>query len=693
MISLIVEAIIVTATAWIFTKKYFNTRLNSELILVWFILFFSQIILVELFWGIIGKLYYGNVFLTQLAIFILVFLFCYDKNTFCFSKPDLNFFLNDNLLIFAFSVFSAFFLSKTFLNLINPPVYADSWQMHLAFPAAWIKSGNLDTPFQIFGSRPMLDPGALESSAGSYYPINPQLFFMWLMMPLRNAFLADVGEAPFYIIGIVAVYSILRRYNINKNIALLSGFLWALIPNIFKQLKSGSQIDIICVVLFLLVFYTLLLLKFDFTLRNTILFGISIGLFVGTKVTNLIWLAASLPFISYLLYTGLKTKKITFGKILSFLSVVSLMIILFGSFRYIKNYIFTGNPVFPVELKIFGKTIFEGLLDNISYKQQIALNVKFDLIRFIFREGLGVQFLAIILPGLFLPILFLGYLRKRVQPLGENLLLFITPLLMLVLYAYFINVHTVRYLFVFLSMGLVTSVIFITTFSRGEKYIIFIAFISILTAAFKLANGYELVVSILLSLLFFITLAVYKKQIAAFYKSKKLGKFILGVLLLEFLFLVFLNNKYDREEFDRYPLIFSKKEAWQRDIGKGWKALNELTKEGAKVAFTGRQEFYPLYGSKLKNQVKYVSVNEKEIIPYNKPDGQYRKNKDFTAWRENLKKEKIEYLFIMLPCFDNRELPDPKKFPVEDDWAIEHPEDFQLLFNNSLSRIYKVSIK
>jgi hypothetical protein len=154
----------------------------------------------------------------------------------------------------------------------------------------------------------------------------------------------------------------------------------------------------------------------------------------------------------------------------------------------------------------------------------------------------------------------------------------------------------------------------------------------------------------------------------------------------------YLNWRYDRDEFKRYPLTFSKKEAWQADIARGWQKLNEITGKGAKVAYTGRQEFYPLFGTKLKNDVKYISVNSKEVLPYKSLDGKCREVKDFVTWRENLKKEGIEYLFIALPFPDNRELEDPTRFPVEDDWAGAHPENFQLLYSNSLSRIYKVTI-
>jgi hypothetical protein len=241
-------------------------------------------------------------------------------------------------------------------------------------------------------------------------------------------------------------------------------------------------------------------------------------------------------------------------------------------------------------------------------------------------------------------------------------------------------------------VGLVSSVIFITRLPKGEKYFWFAAFVSIFASAFELAHRYELVFSILLSLALFIALFVYRKQLAAFYKSQGFSKAVFAGLVFIALGLVYLNGRYDQDEFSRYPSTFSKKEAWQLDIARAWQKLNEVTGSGSRVAYTGRQEFYPLFGSKLKNDVKYVSVNTKETSLYDHPDGLCRKVKDFTAWRENLRKELIEYLFIALPFPDNRESEDPTRFPVEDDWAGAHPENFQLLYSNSLSRIYKVTI-
>ncbi|MDD5731256.1 MAG: hypothetical protein PHN57_09065, partial [Candidatus Omnitrophica bacterium] len=322
MISFIVEAVVVAASSWLFTGKYFGLRSFSESVLTCFILFFGQIVLVELFLGSIGLLYFGNVFLMHLLVLILAFSCCPRKITPLFLKPDIGFFINSKLLILAFSVFAAFFLVKGYINLVNPPFNTDSMFHHLAFPAAWIKSASLTNPFLIFGSRPIPGSGLLDACMISYYPINAELFFAWLMMPLRNAFLADMGQAPFYIIGIIAVYAILRKYSLDRKIALLSGFLLMLIPNIFKQLRSGSLVDVICAVLLLLVLNTLLKLKLDFTFRNAFLFGITAGLFVGTKVINLVWLAALFPLTSYIFYKGLKAEKFRPGKILGFAGII-----------------------------------------------------------------------------------------------------------------------------------------------------------------------------------------------------------------------------------------------------------------------------------------------------------------------------------------------------------------------------------
>lgn len=693
MIILTIEILLVSLSSYLFTARLFRIRLFTEFVLVWFILFFAQIILVELFFGLVGKLYLANILFAHFFVFLIAIMLPQPKQATDIIKPDIRVLLNSRLLLLAFSIFICFASVKVFINLINPPVSSDSLQYHLAFPATWIRSGNLSNPTCIFASIPMIFSKSIEASSTSYYPINAQLFFAWLMFPLRNAFLADTGELPFYIIGIIAVFVILRRYRIKDEMALLSGFLWALIPNIFKQLRTGSQIDVICATLFLLMVYTILLLKEKFNLKYAILFGISAGIFLGTKVINIVWFMAAFPYFCYIFYWSSKTLKLSVVKIIFMFGSIAFMVFLFGGFTYSRNFIFTGNPFFPVDLKVFGVTVFKGLLDNVAYKAIIASGDKFDLVRILFKEGLGVQFLGLILPSMLIPFIFYKHMRAKARPAGDYLLIFMIPIMMIILYSFFINVYVVRYLFSYLSMGLITAVIFINLIPHGERYFYAISFISILASAAELAHRGELIISLVLSIILFIAMFLFKKQIVDFYRSRIFNKVLIVFLISGVLFLGYFNVKYNKEEFERYPSTFSKNEVWQIDITKGWQGLNELTGGGARVAYTGRQEFYPLFGSGLKNDVKYISINKKDTTPYNKFDGLFRRIKDFSAWRGNLKKEKIEYLFVALPFFDNRESEDPNKFTIEDEWANAHPENFQLVFNNSMSRIYKVLIK
>jgi hypothetical protein len=154
--------------------------------------------------------------------------------------------------------------------------------------------------------------------------------------------------------------------------------------------------------------------------------------------------------------------------------------------------------------------------------------------------------------------------------------------------------------------------------------------------------------------------------------------------------LYFLNAKYDREEFIRYATLFKGRESVQLDIGRAWKWLDEHTAEGKNIAYTGRSEFYPLFGSRLKNNVVYVSLNDKPPLAHYYADGLYRREKNYQYWLNNLTRERMDYLFVALPHKLNNESSDPAKFPIEDDWALQHPESFEPVYRNSLARIYKI---
>ncbi|MBI3017679.1 MAG: hypothetical protein HYY62_06790, partial [Deltaproteobacteria bacterium] len=306
------------------------------------IIFLTHVVLLELALGIFNTLYLQNLtlfsFLTLLFIFFITRLkHSKDKP----AKPQQNdeCFLSDKTLLFCFSAIMGFSLIKIAINFINPPFGWDNLNYHFTFPVEWLKHGNLETPITIAD-----DPGP------SYYPINGNLFFLWLMLPFKNVLLADLGQIPFFFLAFLATYRISQQIGLNKEYSFYAAASFFLIPNFFKQLEV-AYVDAMVAALFLICLNTLFLLEKEFSLKNVTLYSIGLGLFLGVKTLALTYSALLLPPFLFLCFKNYK--KISLALPISILAIVGL-----GGFSYIRNFIDTGNPMYPLDFKIFGQTIF-----------------------------------------------------------------------------------------------------------------------------------------------------------------------------------------------------------------------------------------------------------------------------------------------------------------------------------------------
>jgi len=684
MITLLLANAIVTLSAFILVKAFFPERKGVDSFLLGFLFFWAQIILVEMVLGTMGMFYLSLIALAH-CIILMALLFFSSRVKVCLLEVDIAFFLSNKPLLFVTAVFLGFFLPLFFINLVNPPICVDSQQYYLAFPAFWIKQGNLINPVIVWGTP----RGVQAFSCVTYYPINAQLFFAWLMLPLKNAFLADVAEAPFYLIGILAIYTILRKYGLKREAAIFCGFLWALIPNILRQMANGSQIDVICAAMLLLVLNALLVLKAEFNLKNALIFGIGLGIFVGTKILDIVWAAAFVPFFLYCLGTNYKRAGVR--GLLNVIGAIAVSTVLFGGYIYIKNFIHAGNPVYPIAVNLFGRQIFGGLADSAAYSRIVSPHA----IRFadiLWKEGLGGQFLLLVLPGTFIPWLFFKSIKGKAKPAGEYLFLFTVPILMAFLYFVVIKTGWVRYLFPYLGAAIIAMAIFLSKFNWGERYLYGAGVIAVIASITKFANGPLLAISLVLTLVIFVLFLLAAKNSLS---TKIVFNFKISaiIVLIAALSLSWLNIEYDKQEFARYPATFSKKEAPQRDTAFGWQWLNDNTGSGKRIAFVGRSEIYPLFGTRLKNKIFYVPVNKRSLAAYAPTDGFYRKEKEFGVWLMNLRKIRANYIFVALPHEVDNESEDARVFPVEDRWCRENPGYFKAVFSNSLVHIYSFADK
>ncbi|MEW6101140.1 MAG: hypothetical protein AB1481_02480, partial [Candidatus Omnitrophota bacterium] len=371
----------VVACAYMLVSKVFKFTSVLDGLVALFIFYLSQIIITELALGILGKLYLGNLLVLNLAVLIVLLVSTRNQKGCLGFKGTLvraDEILKSRVALFVICAISAFGSAKIIINLINPPFGWDSLNYHFTFAVEWLKHGNLNIPIV-----PSDDPSP------SYYPINGSLFYLWLVFPLKSVFLADLGQVPFFAISCFAVYAISRKINLSSLYSFCCAGLFLLIPNFFKQLRI-AYVDVMVAALFLACVNSLFLLEKEFSWRNSLIFSLGLGLFIGVKTT-------ALPF-SLLLFAPFLWFWIKKSKNASLLLASLALAIFLGGYTYIRNFIECGNPFYPLDVTVLGNRVFKGVIEPAIYRVHFILK-DYSLTQALFHEGLGLQALLFILPA------------------------------------------------------------------------------------------------------------------------------------------------------------------------------------------------------------------------------------------------------------------------------------------------------
>lgn len=679
MIIAILLNAIVFASAFLIVFRLLKEPSQLDSIISVFIIYISEIILFELGLGMVSKLTLMNLALVSMGVFIFIYFFSLKiTSSFDFKEIQLEFsgILRNKIVLLALAFMLGFGIIKVGINLFNPPFGWDSLNYHFSFPVEWLKSGNLNVPIVPF-----------DDPAPTYYPLNGSLFYLWLIFPLKNVLLADLGQLPFFLLAFLAVFSIARKLEIDTELSFLAAAVFILIPNLFKQL-SIAYVDVMVAGLLLVGVNYLFILREKFSFKNILLFSATFGLLIGTKT---IALAYSILLLVPFLYFCFKNLKKSY-----FLVIFIILVIAFGGFSYIRNYLETGNPLYPVDIKIFGKAIFSGVIDRAVYGAHFRPE-DYSLAKLLFREGLGVQILLFVIPGLFLGLpVYLFKKRKAAEVYLAYFLLL--PILMYLIYRYVIPLANARYIYALFGIGIVSGIYFWKMLKVPRIIIGLACGVCVLSSAGQLAKRQELVAGIILSLLLFFFLLAGVK-----FFSRLSKRIFIIILFIAVIILFIAENNYIANEYPRY-LKMAKYSGFWPEACQAWDWLNTNTK-GNNIAYTGRPVPFPLYGSGLKNNVYYVSVNKVDpaklhyfinsryVWGYDflsqhksfEEKNNYRAQADYKIWLKNLLARNTDYLFVY-SLHQTKEI----IFPMEDEWAKLNPQIFVLVYSNSIVHIYKI---
>jgi len=676
--------LIVGISAFLLVRKVFKISILTDFLISFCIVYFSQIVSSELILGVFNCLNLYNVLLLNSLILLIVWLITRNIN-FTFKlgplKEALGEILENRIALFLISIILVFSSVKLVINLVNPPFGWDSLNYHFTFAVEWLKNANLNLGMTIS-----------DDPSPPYYPINGSLLYLWLMLPLKNVFLADLGQLPFFCVTFLAVFSLARKVGLSRDNSFYASAIFFITPNFFKQL-SIAYVDVIVAGLFLTTVVYLFLLNAKFCWRIVVLFSMSLGLLIGTKTIALPYsLILILPFI----YLCLKNIRKSYLFLLFILIITAL-----GGFSYLRNFFDTGNPLYPLDFKILGQPIFKGVMDSNIYRAHFKIE-DYKIGKLLFHEGLGLQSLLFVLPGIFLGLPVAIIKRKKTLDLNRAYF-FVIPIIIYLIYRYVIPLANTRYLYAMLGVSTIIGFYCLDCLKVPKKALQILVVISAISSMPELAKRQELAASIVLTILFFLIVLFFNKPIKKSLQILRNPIFVFCLIIILLSAMFGLERNYIKNEFLRYKKMVKYSGFWV-DAADAWLWLNTETK-GKNIAYVGRPVPFPLYGESFKNNVYYVSVNKTDPakLHYFKNSryswgydflslhqnlenkDNYRGNADYHVWLKNILRRQTDYLFIYSLHQTKETI-----FPIEDRWAKEHPETFELVFKNKSIHIYKI---
>ncbi len=616
--------------------------------------------------------------------------------------------------------------------LLAVKVVSDGPIYHLYFAARWWKAGRL-----------LLVAAPFGENAATYFPANGDLWFTWLMASWGGDRLAKVGQAPFLLLAAIAAFGCARLLGASRPASLVATC-WFASSTPLLLYSFEPNVDTIFVAGYMMATYFFLQgLHGKGNTSEFCLGAMAAGLSLGTKSVGVVFIP---PLLVVPIALVLFRRRPVRSKITQTL-VVLVALLVTGGYWYVCNALLTGNPVYPLEVRFLGRTVFHGWYGREAMRQSPFY------LDFASWRALGDILFAVLDPRLvplWLASLAGAWAIKNPKTRGTRGPIVVFSLMAIVnvaLYWAFIPYRS-QQRFMLQALGLAVVPLAVTLDRR--RWLCFLAAVLLGTHLltpecwpFTGSDGsipWDLSPSVPNAVgapipLFSRIANVLRGDRTA---GSLLGPVLLGAILVASGLLAWTLSRVPFRSADagrRAAMVLAAAvlflglgylDVWCEpfsarvvsyppfaDFYIGWQRVEAGSGPmGSRVAYAGTNIPYYLLGKGLRNEVRYVNIDghrdwllhdyHREALadgrgswPNPRP-GWDRIRPDYQAWLDNLVAEGAQLLVVtrVNPAEGSHNVADREGFPIERAWADAHPERFEPIYGRVESdpwfRLYRL---
>lgn len=542
-----------------------------------------------------------------------------------------------------------------------PPV-GDAAAYHLPFVAEWIQHGRLVMPVPAAG-----DPSP------PFYPLNSSLWTHWLTAPFSSDVLAQFVQAPFLLLLLLAVVRLAIEIGISLPGALTAGLLTLTLPDVLREVVV-SENDLILAALLVAATANLTLLNRRPTFWRAVIGAMLLGMAAGTKVL-------ALPFVAVLGLGWLLIllRRLGWKPAIRIALIGAGIVVLLGSYSYLRNIIVMGNPSYPASVSI-GDRVLPGLYTASREWRETHPFYPFDWSGFF---GFGMRyFFGWTVPLFVLPGLVLVAVRTfRVRNVAV-LVLIGWAALSLALFWFVVPYHFERFLYATLAWGIVAAVWgWLLLFPDRDWWPALLAIPLGLINAASVPTGPDVwqrpIWLLGGTVLVGGTVAVVLLcRGLSWPRRASLPVMVLALLLA--LVWPFVEEHYEGQRYDQWGRL----QSFLGSQPETWRWLRESTADDpATIAVAGTNATWALYGQRLENPVLTIS-RDGVVQTYDwgrpfRPSGP----PDRDRWLETVERAEVDYLWITADVSFGG-------WPDEQEWA--RGAGFELIIDEPDLQVWRV---